>query len=215
MRKLFALVVLSAVLLAGCSAQASKPDTKAIVQQVQAATVMLTTYKGDTALQYGSGFYCDAGLVTAAHVLAGADTVKITESDGTERTVGRADFAVDEKNDIALLKETPKQPLKWAAKSAEVGDRVLICGNPGGPAAYKYVSDGLVYGVGHRSNNYPNHSATGAVCYAGVSGGPTVDAKGSLVGMVVAGPTLENAEATPTIFIPLEVLKPAIERLSK
>ena len=85
----------------------------------------------------GSGFVIDPeGLIaTNNHVIDGADEIIINFHDGTklkvEKVIGR-----DTKTDIALLKVTPKKPLKavplGSSAKMQVGDWVLAIGNPFG-----------------------------------------------------------------------------------
>jgi putative serine protease PepD len=81
----------------------------------------------------GSGFVVDGDghIVTAAHVVDGATSIKVTFSDGTTRTATLA--GKDDATDVAVLKVDPSgltlHPLKLGSSSSlEVGDVVAAIG---------------------------------------------------------------------------------------
>ncbi|CAB4959683.1 unannotated protein [freshwater metagenome] len=138
----------------------------------------------------GSGFVVssDGDVVTNAHVIDGADAVKVKIGDGdtlTAKVVG-----VDRSTDIALLKvAAPKAltPLALAQSSqVQVGDPTYAIGNPYGLS--RTLTTGVVSAL-HRSIESPNGYAitgvlqTDAAINPGNSGGPLLDGQGRVVGV--------------------------------
>ena len=130
----------------------------------------------------------DGYIVTNNHVVDGADTLKVSFSDGRELTakvVGR-----DPQTDVAVIKVDAKDlPSVTFADSdkIEVGDRVLAIGNPFGIG--ETVTSGIVSAKGRRVGilqdvqGYENFIQTDAAINPGNSGGALVDVQGRLVGI--------------------------------
>jgi serine protease Do len=130
----------------------------------------------------------DGYVVTNNHVVDGADTLKVTLSDGRELTakvVGR-----DPQTDVAVIKVDAKNlPAITFADSdnIEVGDRVLAIGNPFGIG--ETVTSGIISGKGRQVGiladveGFENFLQTDAAINPGNSGGALVDVQGRLVGM--------------------------------
>ncbi|MDO9409324.1 S1C family serine protease [Patulibacter sp.] len=138
----------------------------------------------------GSGFVVssDGYVVTNAHVIDGADSVKVKIGDGdtlTAKVVG-----VDQSTDLALLKvSAPKAltPLELAQSSdVQVGDSTFAIGNPYGLS--RTLTTGVVSAL-HRSIESPNGYAitgvlqTDAAINPGNSGGPLLDDQGRVIGV--------------------------------
>jgi putative serine protease PepD len=139
----------------------------------------------------GSGFVVDGNgnIVTAAHVVDGAGSIKVTFSDGTTRTATVS--GEDNATDVAVLKVDPSgltlHPLKLGSSaSIGVGDAVAAIGSPFGYS--ESVSTGIVSGV-DRTIQAPNgytvaHAIqTNAALNPGNSGGPILDSSGHVVGI--------------------------------
>jgi S1-C subfamily serine protease len=139
----------------------------------------------------GSGFVVDSQghIVTAAHVVDGASSIKVKFSDGTTRTATVA--GKDDATDVAVLKVDPSgltlHPLKLGSSSSlKVGDAVAAIGSPFG---YEdSFSTGVVSGL-DRTIDAPNgftvaHAIqTDAAINPGNSGGPILDASGRVIGV--------------------------------
>ncbi len=137
----------------------------------------------------GSGFVVspDGYVVTNAHVLGNAAQIVVRFADASEhaaRLVG-----ADPKTDIALLKiEVPGLPVIPFGDSdrLEVGEPVMAIGNPFG--LDQTVTTGIVSAkerfIG--SGPYDDFIQTDASVNPGNSGGPLVDARGTLVGINTA-----------------------------
>ncbi|MGX6448954.1 S1C family serine protease [Patulibacter sp. S7RM1-6] len=138
----------------------------------------------------GSGFVVssDGYIVTNAHVIDGASSVKVKIGDGASqdaKVVG-----VDRSTDLALLKVTPRTTLKALtladSSDVQVGDATYAIGNPYG--LDRTLTTGVVSAL-HRSITSPNGYAingvlqTDAALNPGNSGGPLLDAEGHVIGV--------------------------------
>jgi putative serine protease PepD len=139
----------------------------------------------------GSGFVvsADGYLITNAHVVENASSVKVKIGDGPTRTariVGR-----DVSSDIAVLKVDPGRqtlrPLPFGDSSAvKVGDPTYAIGNPYGLS--RTLTTGVVSAL-QRQINAPNGFSiddviqTDAALNPGNSGGPLFDATGHVIGV--------------------------------
>jgi serine protease Do len=128
----------------------------------------------------------DGYVLTANHVVEGADKVKVALASGEKEFDARI-IGTDSATDTAVLKVEGKNlPAITIADSdkLEVGDVVLAIGNPFGVG--QTVTMGIVSGLGRGGfgiNNYENFIQTDAAINLGNSGGPLVDAEGRLVGI--------------------------------
>ncbi len=142
----------------------------------------------------GSGFIIsdDGYILTNAHVVIGADEIKVKLADGREfkGTVK----GLDEKLDIALVKIEAKDHLPVAklgdSDAIQVGEWVMAIGNPFGLA--QTVTAGIVSATGRviGSGPYDDFIQTDASINPGNSGGPLFNASGEVVGIntaIVAG----------------------------
>lgn len=145
----------------------------------------------------GSGVLIRSNQVlTANHVIIDADAssvIKVIFKDGTERT---ATVSKSTKLwDLALLTFEPVmvKPSPLAARSAANGDKLTICGFPGGG---NYAErEGRV--VGFRSPDKtakPNLFVVSVKCESGMSGGPAFNERGEVVGTLFG--TLKDANCT-------------------
>jgi serine protease Do len=128
----------------------------------------------------------DGYILTANHVVEGADKVKVALASG-EKEFDAKVIGTDAATDTAVLKVEGKNlPAITIADSdkLEVGDVVLAVGNPFGVG--QTVTMGIVSALGRGGfgiNNYENFIQTDAAINPGNSGGPLVDAEGRLVGI--------------------------------
>jgi len=127
----------------------------------------------------------DGYILTANHVVEGADRVKVALGSG-EREFEAKVIGTDSPTDIAVLKiDANDLPSIIIADSdkLEVGDTVLAVGNPF--ELGRTVTAGIVSatsrGVG--INAYEDFIQTDAAINMGNSGGPLVDAQGRLIGV--------------------------------
>lgn len=138
----------------------------------------------------GSGFILDeAGhVVTNAHVVENASTVRVTLSDEREleaKVAGR-----DERLDVAVLKLEGAKDLPRVAlgrsEELRVGDYVIAIGNPFGLG--NTVTMGIVSAKGRElgAGPYDDFIQTDASINPGNSGGPLFNLKGEVVGISTA-----------------------------
>ncbi len=132
-------------------------------------------------------------ILTNNHVVAEADELKVTLSDGREfeaRLVG-----TDPKTDVAVIKiDSDNLPVATLADSDKlrVGDLVFAIGNPLGIG--QTVTMGIISATGRRvgildnrrTAGYEDFIQTDAAINQGNSGGALIDAQGRLVGINTA-----------------------------
>jgi len=128
-------------------------------------------------------------IMTAAHVVAGAETITVAYADGTRSTavVARANA----KQDIAMLipAKLPETVVPAAlGGGVAVGDDVVAIGNPLGLTAS--TTNGVVSGL-NRSTRGNFGAISGLIQFdaaanPGSSGGPLINDQGQAVAIVVA-----------------------------
>lgn len=138
----------------------------------------------------GTGFIvsADGQIVTNAHVVDGATSVKVTLADG--RTVDGKVLGHDSATDIALVKIDAGTGLPTVAfgdsRQLKVGQDVVAIGNPFGLG--NSVTSGIVSALGRDINSGPfdNYIQTDAAINKGNSGGPLFNTDGAVVGINTA-----------------------------
>ncbi len=140
----------------------------------------------------GSGVIvtADGYILTANHVVEGADEVKVALANG-EKEFDAKIIGTDPPTDLAVLRIAAKKQLTPAVLTddakLEVGDVVLAIGNPLNVG--QTVSMGIVSALergGFGISGYENFIQTDAAINPGNSGGALVDAAGRLVGINTA-----------------------------
>jgi serine protease Do len=138
----------------------------------------------------GSGVIVDSKgyILTANHVVQGAEEINVTLSD--KREFKGTIIGTDAKTDIAVIKiDSDHLPtIKWGdSDKLRVGETVLAIGSPYGLS--QTVTMGIVSAVG-RANvgiaEYEDFIQTDAAINPGNSGGAMVNVKGELVGINTA-----------------------------
>ncbi len=129
-------------------------------------------------------------ILTANHVVDGADSVKVSLSESDTQYDAKI-IGTDPPTDVAVLKIEAKKPLPSLvmgdSDKLEVGDVVLAVGNPFGVG--QTVTMGIISGLGRGElglTGYENFIQTDAAINMGNSGGALVDAEGRLVGINTA-----------------------------
>jgi serine protease Do len=140
----------------------------------------------------GSGFVIDGTeglIVTNNHVIDGADEIIINFADGSKLKVDKV-LGKDSKADVALLKVTPKTPLKsvgfGSSADMKVGDWVMAIGNPFGLGGT--VTVGIISAKQRDINAgpYDDFIQTDAAINRGNSGGPLFNMDGEVIGVNTA-----------------------------
>ncbi len=133
----------------------------------------------------------DGYILTNAHVVTGADEIKVSLNDGRElaaKVVG-----TDPKTDLAVIKiDADGLPAATFTDSdqLEVGDRVLAIGNPFGIG--QTVTSGIISALGRGvgiiedGQGYEDFIQTDASINPGNSGGALTDARGFVIGINTA-----------------------------
>lgn len=139
----------------------------------------------------GSGVVVDAGrgyIVTNNHVVARADEITVTLSDG--RSLDAELVGTDPQVDLAVLKVDPEDLIQIGfadSGTLRVGDFVVAIGNPFG--LNQTVTSGIVSALGRSGlgiEGYEDFIQTDASINPGNSGGALVDLAGNLVGINTA-----------------------------
>src|SRR5215813_6524905 len=123
-------------------------------------------------------------VLTANHVIDGADDIQLVLSDG--RRLRAKVRGSDPESDLAVLKADGKDLPAITFGSLErvqVGDAVLALGNPFGIS--NTVTHGIVSALGRnlKMNRFEDFIQTDAPINLGNSGGALIDASGNLIGI--------------------------------
>jgi putative serine protease PepD len=165
----------------------ASPSVSDIYQHVGPSVAIIQTAKG--ALGTGVIVTATGSVLTANHVVADKSAISITFADGTKSTATVA--SSDPATDIAVLTPaTLPHPIVPATIGGDtaVGNAVVAIGNPIG-LTYS-VSSGVVSGL-DRTAKTDNGQFSGLIQFdasvnPGSSGGPLLDAKGNVIGIVVS-----------------------------
>jgi putative serine protease PepD len=171
----------------------------------------------------GSGFVVDdeGYIVTAAHVVDGANSLKVTFSDGTVRSaqlVGK-----DDATDVAVIKVDPGgltlHPLELgSSEELDVGDSVAVIGSPFGYS--ESLSTGIVSGL-DRTIEAPNGFTVShavqidAAVNPGNSGGPVLNASGQVIGIADQIATDGSSEQSSGVgfAVPIDLVANELDQL--
>jgi serine protease Do len=169
----------------------------------------------------GSGVIVTASgrILTNAHVVNNAQTIKVTLNDGTKldaKVIGKdshADLAV-----LQLQGNVPAlKPIAFGDSSTmRLGDIVLAVGN--GLGVGKSVSMGIISAKGRTHvgiEDYENFIQTDAAINQGNSGGALVNLKGELIGVNTAIASKSGGYSGVGFAIPSDMARPIMEALIK
>lgn len=133
----------------------------------------------------GTAFYISSTgeLLTNNHVVAGCKELKIPLDNASAKL-----FVADKANDLAVLKQetTGKNFLKLSKDGAKQGEEIFVFGYPldGYLPTSGNITTGIVSALAGPSNNTSLFQITAPI-QPGNSGGPVLDKKGNVVGVVV------------------------------
>jgi len=176
------------------------------------------SYRRRVERSLGSGVIVDAmgTIVTNQHVIAGADSIRVSLADG--RIADATVVGQDPDTDIAILDleigDLPIMPM-GRSDTLRVGDIVLAIGNPYGLS--QTVTQGIVSATGRGQlglATFENFIQTDAAINLGNSGGALIDAHGDLVGINTA--VLNRAYGGPEgigFAIPVNLVRGVMEQI--
>jgi S1-C subfamily serine protease len=151
----------------------------------------------------GSGFLVskDGYILTAAHVVRDATSVKIRWSD-KEETAGQV-VRISKGRDVALIKTDPRgrDPLALRRDAPPPGATVFAIGAPYGQELQGTVMRGVLSAT-RVIQGYSFIQSDVAVNH-GNSGGPLLDEQGRVIGICDAGITANQAQQGLNFFVPV------------
>lgn len=200
-----------------------------IAQVANAMTDSVVTISSQVSDEFSSGeatgtgvvLTADGEILTNAHVVEGATTVKIRFAGETEPREAKI-LASDPGNDLALLKinATGLKPALFAqVGSVRVGDEVVAIGYAldldGGPSVTSGIVSALKRTIITESGALNGLIQTDAPISSGNSGGPLVNMRGEVVGIntAVARSDATSAASNIGFSISVDELVPVIEQL--
>lgn len=153
---------------------------------------------------HGSGVHIgDRFVLTAAHVVTTADVVTLKADDGSVRQA--TVLWVNKDYDVALLRYDRDENIAMstlACREAKAGETLLARGNPG---SLEFVSThGKVSGSARKHGPWASVLVFDGTVAPGMSGGPTFDIAGRVVGLTVglmAIPMGFNAALAPISYV--------------
>jgi putative serine protease PepD len=169
----------------------------------------------------GTGFVYDSkgDIVTAAHVVDGASSIKVHFKDGTSATatlVGK-----DDSTDTAVIKvsvaSSELHPLAIGSSAAvQPGDEVVAIGSPFGLT--ETMTAGIVSAIDRTITAPNNFSISGAIqtdapINHGNSGGPLLDASGKVVGVNVQIDSNSDGSEGVGFSTPIDTVKSVADTL--
>ncbi len=167
----------------------------------------------------GSGFLIDASgiILTASHVVADAETVKVKLHDGREYIA--TDVKTDPRTDVAIVRIRPEGKLPVIrmgnSDAAEIGDWVVAIGSPFGLDAT--VTAGIISAKGRGLNGGPGKREdflqTDAAINPGNSGGPLLNLAGEVVGINTAISTRSGGYDGVGFAVPINLAKWVADQL--
>ncbi|HEX2228236.1 MAG TPA: trypsin-like peptidase domain-containing protein [Candidatus Binatia bacterium] len=161
----------------------------------------------------GSGFIIDPRgyILTAHHVIDKAKEIEVRLAHG-ERLMAHI-IAQDTHADFAILKVAPGQPLPTLSlgdsNNNRIGDLAVVFGYPFGRESSMNL--GVISRPGR---SFPDSASyefiqTDAGAYAGGSGGPLLNSKGHVIGII----TMASERGNMGFAIPINVIKRLVPRL--
>ncbi len=181
-----------------------------IYEEVNPSVVYIDTESGS-----GSGFVWDTEghIVTNYHVVHGAETIKVKFWDDREATASLVGEDAD--SDLAVVKVDPNgldlRPVRLGDSTrVRVGERAIAIGNPFGLAWTMTV--GIVSAIGRTipaPSNYaiPEAIQTDAAVNPGNSGGPLLNGRGEVIGIVSQIRSPVRANSGVGFAVPIHIAK--------
>jgi len=168
----------------------------------------------------GSGFIVDGKqgiIVTNNHVIDGAEEIQVNLHDGSKLKAEL--LGKDTKTDIAVLKVTPKVPLKevkfGSSAAIRVGDWAMAIGNPFGLGGS--VTLGIISAKARNINSgpYDDYLQTDASINKGNSGGPLFNMDGEVIGVNTAIISPTGGSIGIGFAVPADTVAPVVQQLQQ
>lgn len=181
----------------------------------------ITTVENSATQGSGIILTSDGYVVTNAHVIGNSKTaylLQVITSDGKNYNAGVVGY--DSRTDIAVLKMDDAKDLKAAtfgnSENIELGEDIIVVGNPGGLDYQNSITKGIVSAVDRKmsSTSLVKYIQTDAAINPGNSGGPIVNLYGQVVGIATAKIVSEKYEGMG-FAIPSATAKDIIDTLMK
>ena len=202
----------------------------ASVEKVYDAVMMIKNYKDNQIQSTGSGFVykIDAEygyILTNHHVVSEATKIVLVRSDDKE--IEATVLGSDEYLDLAVLRIAKEDVIDKAviatSEDSKLGDTVFTIGSPLGYEYRGTVTDGILSGkdrmvtvsIGGNTNDYVMKVLqTNAAVNPGNSGGPLVNAKGEVIG-IISLKLVQTEVENMGFAIPIEYAMSHIDSLEK
>ena len=184
-------------------------------------TDKITTVENSATQGSGIILTSDGYVVTNAHVIGNSKTqylLQVVTSDGKSYNAGVVGY--DSRTDIAVLKMDDAKDLKAAtfgnSENIELGEDIIVVGNPGGLDYQNSITKGIVSAVDRKMSltSLVKYIQTDAAINPGNSGGPIVNLYGQVVGIATAKIVSEKYEGMG-FAIPSATAKDIIDTLMK
>lgn len=181
----------------------------------------ITTVENSATQGSGIILTSDGYVVTNAHVIGNSKTaylLQVITSDGKSYNAGVVGY--DSRTDIAVLKMDDAKDLKAAtfgdSENIELGEDIIVVGNPGGLDYQNSITKGIVSAVDRKmsSTSLVKYIQTDAAINPGNSGGPIVNLYGQVIGIATAKIVSEKYEGMG-FAIPSATAKDIIDTLMK
>jgi serine protease Do len=190
-------------------------DARPPIVQIRVTTITDAKAKSPAQAQRsrGSGFIIDPQgyILTAQHVIDKAKEIEVRLADS--RRLPAQLIAADTQVDLAILKIAPDRDLPILvmgnSDTVQVGDLAVVFGYPFGRESS--MSLGVISRPGRTYAESASYEfiQTDAGAYAGGSGGPLLNSKGHVIGMI----TMASERGNMGFATPINVIRKMIPRL--
>lgn len=193
-------LIISLVFFTTCAQLLAATALKSLINDSKAAVVYIKNYGSDgKARAQGTGFFINSSghVATNLHCVFDASDISVKTAEGKEYRIDKV-INTDVDSDLVVFSlkglDSRKSYLRFSNGKAEVGDEILVIGNPMG--LEQTASNGIVSAVRDLPEFGSIYQITAPVS-PGSSGGPVIDYSGNVVGVV----TMQYKEGQNLNFI--------------
>jgi hypothetical protein len=209
LRPTLGVIVLLCATIAGMGQNGAASVATRVFEKAIGSTARLGVYeRGNKTGHQGSGFYISPHLlVTCAHVVGTARSCRVWQDCTSRDSVvqGQLLFA-DSLRDVAVVyTDTIATPLLLRSDVPKAGEAIYAIGTPRGMMGT--FSAGIVSGL--RSHGVRGIVQSSLFTEHGASGGPFIDQRGRIVGMVIAG----SDDGSFTLGVDVPTIRHALSRM--